>query len=195
MTRHPQASLRRLVLTDHELARLSFLNGAPALEHVVVSGAFRLLADAHQTALPRLASLVLENTYQADPPSLPAPLFAALPSLRHLVLSQSEAHLARVAAVRPEVQADIAAVRDAGVLPTLRFAHAVGLAPTLPTRLTPVQTVVMRAGQALRKVVLPTGLVFRATSLPGSGKVSAWTRAAFMAGRPRTSVRVLPSSP
>lgn len=187
-------SLQRLALTDHELPCISALNACPRLQHVVLAGCYRLRVDADQLRLPSLVSLSLVDTYQREPEALFTDLFRACSSLQALSVSQTTSHLDRVLSVRPHLRdcPGDTYVRD--VLPTLQFADAVDKALTLPTALSPVQTVLVRSGKAFRKYLLPTSLVFRARRVAGACKVSAWPRSVFQAHRPRSSLRTLPAN-
>ena len=177
----PQAPLRKLVLTDHELPLLSSLNAVPSLEHAVIVGSFRLQVDAVQTRLPLLRTLGLIDTYQAEPELLPPDLFGALPALERLTISQSADHIPRVWAVR--VHLDPRAIDERLVQPTLGFAQAVLDRPTLPTDASFLYRTAVRARQSAKKYLFPATLAYRAAVTRARGQA----RAACVTVTPRPS--------
>lgn len=169
----PQAPLRKLVLTDHELPFLSSLNAVPTLEHAVIAGSFRLQVDAVETRLPLLRTLALVDTYQEAPEQLPPDLFAALPALERLTVSQSADHLPRVWAVR--LHLDPRRIDERLVQPTLEFGDAVLDCPTIPTGASFMYRTAVQARQSAKKYLFPAALVYKAAVSRAKGRVRAAT--------------------
>lgn len=159
------------MLTDHELPLLSTLNAVPTLEHAVIVGSFRLQVDAVETRLPLLRTLALVNTYQEAPELLPPDLFAALPALERLTVSQSADHLPRVWAVRQHF--DPRRIDERLVQPTFGFADAVLDCPTLPTDASFMYRTAVRARQSAKKYFFPAALVYRAAVTRARGRARA----------------------